>query len=219
MDKIRLVYERTGRAVWISHLDMMRMLQRAMNRAGVPIRYSEGFNPHALVSILMPLSVGTESLCQMVDIRVKEDVDLSALPQRLTAVMPEGIRFRKAYENGAKAAQLKWLRVEGVWEYDANNAAEAEAVCRELFSGPVSVMRRTKRGEGLLELNEHIRELSFCAEAEGRMRVCALVSAADPVVNPDLIAAAVRQHRPDFAPSQARFCRIALYDNDMAEFA
>ena len=218
MDKIRLVYERTGRAVWISHLDMMRMLQRAMNRAGVPIRYSEGFNPHALVSILMPLSVGTESVCQMVDIRVREDVDLETLPERLTAVMPEGIRFHKAYENGAKPAQLKWLRVEGVWEYDNGNAKEAEQACRELFAGPVSVMRRTKRGEGLLELNEHVRELEFTAESDTILRVRAVVSAADPVVNPDLLTAAVRQHKGEFAPSQAQFCRMALYEENMAEF-
>ena len=58
MDKIRLSYTQTGRAIWISHLDMMRMLQRAMNRADIPIRYSEGFNPHAQISILLPLSVG-----------------------------------------------------------------------------------------------------------------------------------------------------------------
>ena len=99
MDKLRLVYEQTGRARWISHLDTMRTLQRGLLRAGVPIKYSEGFNPHAQISIVMPLSVGTESLCQLSDIRVKEDVDLASLPGRLTAVMPEGLRFLDAYED------------------------------------------------------------------------------------------------------------------------
>ena len=88
MDKIRLVYSQTGRAVWMSHLDTMRTLQRVIHRADVPIRYSEGFNPHALLSILMPLSVGTASLCQIADIRVKEDVDLPTLPERLTSPLP-----------------------------------------------------------------------------------------------------------------------------------
>ena len=74
MDKLRLVYAQTGRARWISHLDAMRTLQRGLLRAGVPLRYSEGFNPHALISIVMPLSVGTESLCQLADIRVQEEV-------------------------------------------------------------------------------------------------------------------------------------------------
>ena len=73
MDKLRLVYEQTCRAIWMSHLDTMRTLQRAVKRAGIPIRYSEGFNPHELISILLPLSVGTASLCQMADIRVREE--------------------------------------------------------------------------------------------------------------------------------------------------
>ena len=88
MDKLRLVYEQTRRAIWMSHLDTMRTLQRAIKRAGIPIRYSEGFNPHELISILLPLSVGTASLCQIADIRVREDVDIAALPAQLTAVMP-----------------------------------------------------------------------------------------------------------------------------------
>ena len=105
MDKLRISYTQTGRAIWISHLDMMRMLQRAMNRASVPIRYSEGFNPHAQISILLPLSVGTESLCQLADIRVRADVDIATLPQKLTAVMPEGIVVTDCWEDGAKAAE------------------------------------------------------------------------------------------------------------------
>ena len=63
MDKLRLVYEQTGRAVWMSHLDTMRTLQRAIKRAAIPIRYSEGFNPHELISILLPLSVPFSYVC------------------------------------------------------------------------------------------------------------------------------------------------------------
>ena len=148
MDKIRLVYRQTGRAIWISHLDTMRTLQRVLHRADVPIRYSEGFNPHVLLSILMPLSVGTASLCQIADIRVKEAVDLASLPARLTAVMPEGLEVTEAYENGEKPAALQWLRVEGRWEYDERDPVRMAEACTELFSHSVEVLRRTKRGEG-----------------------------------------------------------------------
>lgn len=217
MDKIRLVYEQTGRARWISHLDAMRTLQRVMNRAGVPIRYSEGFNPHALISILMPLSVGTESLCQMADIRVREDVDLSALPQLLSAVMPDGLRVTDAYEDGAKSALIKWLRVRGVWEYEDRDPTAAAQACRELFSAPVTVTRKTKRGEGPFLLTDHVRELSFTPEKDV-LRVECLVSANEPVVNPDLLTAAVRRSLPGFAPDGAHFCRLALYTEDGSDF-
>lgn len=217
MDKIRLIYEQTGRAVWMSHLDTMRTFQRALHRAEIPIRYSEGFNPHVLMSILMPLSVGTASLCQIADIRVKEDVDIRSLPERLSAALPEGLRVTKAYEGGAKPAELKWLRVEGRWEYDARDPAAMAERCRELFSGPVEVLRRTKRGEGMFSLSEHIRELSFTPEGEN-VRVGAVVSCFEPVVNPDLLIAAVEQNLPEAAPDAGRFTRLALYTADGRPF-
>ena len=180
MDKIRLVYSQTGRAVWMSHLDTMRTLQRAMNRSGVPIKYSEGFNPHALISILMPLSVGTESLCQMADIRVREEVDLAALPARLTAGMPEGIVVTDAYEDAGKPAEVKWLACEGRWEYDTADPLRMAELCRELFSAPVVVTRRTKRGEGPFTVTEHVRELTFTPEETGRYSLRLWVQDARP---------------------------------------
>lgn len=217
MDKIRLVYRQTGRAMWISHLDTMRTLQRVLHRADVPIRYSEGFNPHVLLSILMPLSVGTASLCQIADIRVKESIDLSSLPERLTAVMPEGLAVTEAYEDGEKPAALKWLRVEGRWEYDDRNTDAIARACAELFSHSVEVLRRTKRGEGMFALTDHIRDLTFTPERE-IVRVNALVSCAEPVVNPELITAAVAQNLPSAVPDGGRFCRLALYKADDTPF-
>ena len=213
MDKVRLVYSQTGRAVWMSHLDAMRTLQRAMLRSEVPIRYSEGFNPHALISILMPLSVGSASLCQMADIRLREDVDLASLPERLNRALPEGLRVLDAYEDAAKPALLKWLRAEGVWEYDTADPAETADRCRALFADRAEVRRRTKRGEGVLVITDHIRELRFAPE-KGIVRVDAVVSCAEPVVNPDLLTETVRQNIPDAAPDAGRFCRTALYTAD-----
>ena len=98
MDKLRLKFSKTGRAVYISHLDLMRTMQRVFSRAGVPLKYSEGFNPHAKISIILPLTVGTASLCEYMDFALAEDRDLAALPETLNAYMPEGIRALEAYE-------------------------------------------------------------------------------------------------------------------------
>ena len=115
MDKLRLRFEKTGKAVYISHLDLMRVVQRIFLRAGTPIKYSEGFNPHALISICLPLSVGTQSFCELMDFRVTEDIDLPSLPERLNAVSPAGVRFLECYEQSRKAAGLKWLEIRGDW--------------------------------------------------------------------------------------------------------
>ena len=217
MDKIRLSYTQTGRAIWISHLDMMRMLQRAMNRANVPIKYSEGFNPHALISILMPLSVGTESYCQLADIRVKEDVDLSALPAQLTAVMPEGIVVTGAWENGEKGTELQKLRALCLWEYESG-AAEKLPALRELFARKeLIVQRRTKRGEGPFDLIPYTRILSMQAEGNTVVVECEL-SAAEPVVKPELLSSAVEQNAPELAPASVRCRRLVMLKKDGREF-
>ena len=218
MDKLRISFTQTGRAQWISHLDMMRMLQRAMNRAGIPIKYSEGFNPHAQISILLPLSVGTESLCQLADIRVREALDLSSLPARLTAAMPEGIEVTDVWEDGAKPAELKWLRVQCIWEYEKDVDAEKLDAVATLFEGAeLIVQRRTKRGEGPFDLLPHIMNLSFYAEGK-RIQVDCLVSAAEPVVKPELLARAVAENAPTLAPRHQHCRRMEFLREDYKNF-
>ena len=147
MDKLRLRFSKTGRAIYISHLDLMHTMQRAFSRAGYALRYSEGFNPHPQISIALPLSVGAASLCEIMDFRLKEEPDLKVLPERLTAALPEGIRVIEAYEAVRKTAQLKWLAVEGVMEYDERDAQEmARALTAFYAADAVVITKKTKRG-------------------------------------------------------------------------
>ena len=213
MDKLRLRFEKTGKAAYISHLDLLHVVQRIFLRAGTPLRYSEGFNPHALISICVPLSVGTESVCELMDFRVSRDIDTAALPAELNAVSPEGIRFLECYEPERKPAGIKWLRCEGVWEYD--NGAPALEQLEEFFrSGSIPVMRRTKRGEGVFELAGNARDFSF-ESCEGGVRVECTVSAQEPTVNPDLLVKALPEA---LAPDFARWKRLAFFDKDMEAF-
>ena len=85
--KLRLRFEKTGRAIYISHLDLMRTMQRVFARAGLELKYSEGFNPHPQISIALPLSVGTGSLCEIMDFRLTSDTELETLPERMNAMM------------------------------------------------------------------------------------------------------------------------------------
>lgn len=83
----RLLFEKTGNAVWISHLDLMRVFQRAFRRGGILIRHSQGFTPRAHVSIALPLPVGVESVCELLDFDLAEGVSipLEEIPARLNA--------------------------------------------------------------------------------------------------------------------------------------
>ena len=88
----RMLFEKTGRAVWMSHLDTMRLMQRAFRRAGVLLHHSQGYTPHAYVSVLLPLSVGTESVCEILEYELDEPLEIT--PAQMNAVLPEGVRVR-----------------------------------------------------------------------------------------------------------------------------
>ena len=218
-DKLRLRFEKTGRAVYISHLDLMHTMQRAFNRAGYHLKYSEGFNPHPQIAIALPLSVGTASLCEIMDFKLKEDPELRELPQRLSAVMPEGIRVTEAYEFTRKVAELKWLHVDGFFEYDERDPGEMEEALRRFYEREsIVITKKTKRGMGETDIRPGIRALGFEARKEDGQDgvwVEAVISAQEPTINPELLAEALRQLQPEIAPDFARFTRIETYDAEM----
>ena len=215
MDKLRLRFKKTGRAVYISHLDLMHTMQRAFSRAGYELKYSEGFNPHPQISIALPLSVGAASLCEIMDFRLKEDAELSTMAARLSTAMPEGIEVTEVYEQSRKVSEIKWLEIEGVFEYDERDTAEMKAALEDFYAAEsIVITKKTKRGMGESDIRPAIKTISFEA-AEDAVIVKALVSAQEPTLNPELLAQALRQLKPDIAPDFAKFTRIETFDADM----
>ena len=215
MDKLRLRFKKVGRAVYISHLDLMHTMQRGFSRAGYELKYSEGFNPHPQISIALPLSVGAASECEIMDFKLKEDTDLAELPSLLTAAMPEGIEIIEAYEQQRKVAELKWLEVRGVFEYDDRDAAEmAEKLNAFYAQNEIVIRKKTKRGEGETDIKPAIYSITFARNGE-EVTVNAVISAQEPTLNPELLADALRQRAPEIAPDFAKFTRIETFDANM----
>ena len=218
MDKLRMRFEKTGRAVYISHLDLMRTLQRGFSRAGYELKHSEGFNPHPQISIALPLSVGMASRCELMDFRLDKDEELSAMPERLTAALPEGLKVTEVYKPERKCALLKWLECEGVFEYDRGDTAEKAAALQSFFSrDELVITKKTKRGLGETDIKPGILRLAFEA-GEGIVTVHTVVSAQEPTINPELLCEALRQLAPELTPDFAKFTRLETYDADMKIF-
>lgn len=213
--KLRLRFGKTGRAVYISHLDLMHTMQRAFSRAGYELKYSEGFNPHPQISIALPLSVGAESVCEIMDFRLRQEADPKEIPARLTAVMPEGIEVSECYEQMRKVAELKYLEVEGTFEYDDADTEEMAARLREFFAADeIVITKKTKRGMGESDIKSAIRSIEFLP-MDGQVRIKAVISAQEPTLNPELLADALRQKAPEIAPDFAKFRRIETFDAQM----
>lgn len=218
MNKLRMRFSKTGRAIYISHLDLMATMQRAFSRAGNRLKYSEGFNPRPQISIALPLSVGTASVCELMDFQLLEEVDITLLKDRLNAVMPEGIEVLEIYEPTRKNAELKWLEVNGIFEYDD---LEVDIMLKDLVAffacESIVIEKKTKRGFGEVDIRPSIREISFTEEG-GCVRAEAVISAQDPTLNPELLVSSLRALAPELAPDFAKFTRIETYDAEMSVF-
>ncbi|MDR2420780.1 MAG: TIGR03936 family radical SAM-associated protein [Oscillospiraceae bacterium] len=216
MGKSRLLMSKLGAAKYISHLDFMRTARRAFARAEIPLRCSEGFNPHPLMSFALPLSVGQESVCELLDFETAGEMPPDAL-RRLNAALPEGISAGELYEAGRKPGLLRWLEVEGRLYYDGgipDGASEALGVF--FASGSLVIRLKTKRGEQETDIAPRIRGAAFTDAGGGVIAARAVISAQNPTLNPDAIAAAAGA--AGFAPDFAEWRRAEIYDEDMRVF-
>ena len=218
MDKYRMLFAKTGRAVYISHLDLMRTITRAFLRAECRLKYSEGFNPHPNISIALPLSVGCESVCEIMDFKMLEDMPCEEIKSRISDQFPEGIEVIDVYEMQRKVKEIKWLCISGVFEYDERDAAQMVEKLNEFYAAEsIVITKKTKRGMWESDIRPSIKEISF--EASGRdVILSAVISAQEPTLNPELIADALRQLAPEYAPDFAKFRRLEIFDENMEIF-
>lgn len=218
MDKLRLRFKKTGRAIYISHLDLMKTVQRAFSRAGYVLKYSEGFNPRPQLSFALPLSVGTGSVCELLDFKLKDEAAIEDMPSRLTAALPEGIEIIEVYEPTRKVSEIKWLEISGIMEYDDKNVAEmAEKLSAFYAADEIVIIKRTKRGEAETDIKSAIHSIEF-TPAEGGVQVHAVISAQEPTLNPELLTDALRQKAPQLTPDFAKYTRLETYDAQMTVF-
>jgi len=218
MDKLRMVFRKTGRAVYISHLDLMHTIQRAFSRTGYELKYSEGYNPRPVISILMPLSVGTASECELMDFKLARDYDIEKMPGVLNSSLPEGIEVLEVFEPVKKAAYLKWLRVRGIFEYDSADTTDVLTRLESFFSSEtIMVNKHGKKGPVDVNIVPGISGIEFYP-VSGGIGVEAVLSAQEPTINPDLLPEALRQNLPELAPDFVKCTRIAFYTSEMEPF-
>ncbi|HIT34761.1 MAG TPA: DUF2344 domain-containing protein [Candidatus Faecousia intestinigallinarum] len=215
----RLLFEKKGNAIWISHLDLMRLFQRSFKRAGLPLKHSQGFNPRPSVSIALPLSVGVESQCELLDFTLEGEYDPKVVLRRLNEALVSGVVVRDVYENGGKLRDLALLACRVTLEYDAGVPQGASEEIQSLFSRDCLVVEK-KGKSGLVE--QDIRPMIHSAEVlqagEKCVRIEAVIRCQNPTLNPALLAAAIGKYLPQYRPDFTKICREEIYDDTMTIF-
>ena len=209
----RALFEKTGNAVWISHLDLMRLFQRAFKRAGLPLTHTQGYNPRPSVSIALPLSVGVESECELLDFDLDGmTVPMDEICNKLNDALVDGVQVRQVYEDGAKIKHLALLRSVVTLEYDAGVPQGAAREIRALLErSSVTVQKKGKNGIVDQDIIPMIRTFNLM-EGEQEIQIEILACCQNPTLNPMQIVTAVEHYLPELKPNHARCRRIELYD-------
>lgn len=189
--KIIIKYSRDGAAKYISHLDMQRTFGRAIRRAQLPAEYSQGFNPHIVMSFASPLSVGYATKGDYLELNLESRVDACRVKDALNAVMPRDIRILDVHEAGIHAKKLMaqnysaryliYFHFENEEEYDKIITAARKLMASETY------MATDRRGREL-----DIRPLILEMEPAEKNAVCVLLkNASDGALNPAVVAMAL----------------------------
>ena len=208
----RMLFEKTGKAVWMSHLDTMRLMQRAFRRAGVMLHHSQGYTPHAYVSMLLPLSVGMESYCEIMEYEL--DSELVITPREMNEVLPEGVRILSVYESDVKSKHLCFLKAELLLTYDSDMPADCVSELKALFAREqLIVEKRSKRGMEETDIRPMVKELSIESESS-QIRMICTVCAQNPSLNPMLLLSAVERYLPACKPTHCHCKRLEVLDEN-----
>ena len=221
MPKDRLLFEKTGRARYISHLDLMRTFQRAFLRADIPIKHTEGFNPHAFISIALPLSLGFSSACEILEFGLLEGTVHSDVPRRLNAVLPEGVRVVECYSGERSLKELAALKyavtLEGVSDKGALIAAWSGAMGRKSWVIEKH-SKKAKSGVTTLDMAPLIKGFTF-TELEGdSVLLNCILAAQNPGLNPSVMVNALTDEFSDLKPGFVTYHRAEVLDGAGKEF-
>ncbi|MBP3936925.1 MAG: DUF2344 domain-containing protein [Clostridia bacterium] len=203
---VRLVFSKTGRARYISHLDLNRTMTRVLRRAGIPLWYTKGFNRHPYITFAAPLSLGSESLCERMDFRLTDDsLTMEEIVDRINASMPEGLRALKAAEAIHKVCLL------GFAAYRMQLSCTAEELSAFLAQETIAVEKKAKKGgTKTLDIKPYLDVTAVQATENGCELTVTLPCSNDVTVNPALLTSALSA----FCDREitASVLRLELYD-------
>lgn len=216
----RALFEKNGNAVWISHLDLMRVFQRAFKRAGLLLTHTQGFNPRPSVSIALPLSVGIESKCELLDFDLEgEKISNEEILQRLNDNLISGVKVLVVYDDFSKIKNLAYLDCVLTLEYDEGIPEACVTHLKELFSREeVVVEKRTKNGPKPENIIPLIRNLDVTAVDDRILEISTRVCCQNPALNPMQLIAAIELYLPDSKPDFVTCRRMEVYDTNEAVF-
>lgn len=208
---VRVVFEKRGDLQFFSHLDLQRTWQKVLVRASVPMWYTKGFNPHSKIVFGIPLPVGSESLCEMVDLKIDRLIRPDEIKAQLNAELTEEMQVREVYVPTTKYSDVAFAEYEinigTSAAEDAEGALELADKINGMFDGnaePIVMTKRSKSGDKEINILSLVKSVSASVAESGVIRLRAVIAAGSSEnLNPEYIVTALRRRLgilPEGAP-------------------
>ena len=217
---VRLKFRKTGSLQYISHLDLQRTFMRVIIRACIPAWYTKGFNPHAKLVFGVPLSVGTESMCEMADLKIERKIDLEQIKNQLNEQLTDEMYVLEAYYPTTKFNDIAYADYTITLKSDKIGAGDAEKII-SLFSSPVTMTKRSKSGEKEVDITAFIKKLDASVDGNVITINTILSAGSQENLNPEYIVTAIKNNCDFFSASadeSYRIMRNKVYDKYLVEF-
>ena len=183
MNKLRLKFSKNGPIKFIGHLDVMRYFQKALRRADVDVKYSEGFSPHQLISFAQPLSVGATSDGEYLDMTVNSMTSTEDIMERLNLVMNEGIKIEAITELGEREEKAMTLSYAAKYRIRFRESLKPDfnwvvKMQEYLAKDKLPTMKKTKSGEKEIDMKPMIFRYELDPEKEEGVFLLSMSSSA-----------------------------------------
>lgn len=220
MREVRLRFSKLGNLKYISHLDINRAMGRALKRAEIPLWYTEGFNPHPYMSFSLPLSLGVESLCESVDIRLIGDISNDEIKKRMNSVLPDNLKIIDVYDTFRDNSEIMYSDYVYKFQFLDNELALSK-IKSVLDSPEIVALKKGKQGRKRVfketDIKAFIDKYNISIRDDLIVLNIRLLAGTEKNLNPSLLFdTIIRLIDMDF--EWKSIARINLLDKDYKEF-
>lgn len=213
---VRIKFCKTGNLQFVSHLDLQRTFHRVLVRANIPMWYTKGFNPHAKLVFGLPLSVGTESVCEMADLKIERKIALEDIVKQLNEQLTDEMYVLDAYYPTTKFADIAYADYTITLKSDKINSDTA-LKATSLFALPILMTKKSKSGEKEVDITSFIKRIQFDSR-DGELVAKAVLSAGSQEnLNPEYVVSALKGLE-ELGDMTYTIMRNKVFDGFMVEF-
>ncbi len=192
---VRIKFRKVGDAQYFSHLDLQRTIARVLVRAKIPMWYTQGFNPHAKVIFGLPLSVGTESECEFIDLRIDRDITPAEVKERLNRELTNEMQISEAYEPKTSFGDVCWAKYEFSLRFAGADADMTQRLQALYTTAPLHMTKKTKSGDKEIDIIPLIKRVNVVCNpsASDEIRISAILAAGNTShLNPEFLIKAAK---------------------------